>query len=449
MSTFSIVTLGCKVNQYESAGIGEALRGAGWSAAAEAAPADLIIINTCTVTSKASMQARQRIRQVIRNHPEARVVVTGCDAEIQPKEILAIDGVDAVIGNHDKHRIVGAVLDALQETRDSRTASSQGGRRTEPLVDLPVTRFDGRTRPFLKIQDGCDAFCTYCIVPYTRGRSRSLPMDAVLERLRVFKSNGYREVVLTGIHLGAYGGDLSPTISLVELLKRADAPGIPDRIRLSSIEPTEITDALLNVVAGSNRFCNHFHIPLQSADDGVLRRMHRPYTGAAYAGIVQRIHDRLSNAAIGADVLVGFPGEDETAFLRTRDLIAALPLTYLHVFPFSPREGTPAARFSDPVTTAEAKTRCAELRQLGAVKRVEFYRTHRGQSLPVIVESRRDRRTGRLRGLSDNYIPILFEGSDAVMERIVSVAVTDVDDRGRVMGRAATEKYSAAVRGDG
>ena len=449
MSTFCIVTLGCKVNQYESAGMGAALKDAGWSAAPEGAPADLIIINTCTVTSKASMQARQQIRQMIRNHPRARVVVTGCYAEIQPEKILAIAGVDAVIGNGDKHRIAKAVLDTLQETQDSQATLYQGSRRTAPLVDFPVTRFDGRTRPFLKIQDGCDAFCTYCIVPYARGRSRSLPMDAVLDRLRVFKANGYREVVLTGIHLGAYGGDLYPAISLVELLERTDAPGMPDRIRLSSIEPTEITDALLNIVAGSDRFCNHFHVPLQSADDDVLRRMHRPYTGDAYADTVQRIRDRLPGAAIGADILVGFPGEGEDAFMVTRTLIDTLPLTYLHVFPFSPRNGTPAARFPDPVPAATVKSRCAELRQLGAVKRAEFFRTHLGQSLPVIVESRRDRRTGRLRGLSDNYIPILFEGPDGVMEQIVSIVVSDVDAGGRVLGHLPAAKDSAVGRGEG
>ena len=434
MPTYRIYTLGCKVNQFESAGLGEALRAAGWSAAAEGAPTDLCIVNTCTVTAKASMQARQQIRQVIRSHPDARVVVTGCYAETQPEDIRAIAGVDAVIGNRDKHRIPAAVMAAAagQSVR-----IDDAVRRDAPstaFTQLPVTRFDGRSRPFLKIQDGCNAYCTYCIVPYARGASRSLPAAAVLDSLRALRANGYREVVLTGIHLGSYGMDLFPEVPIVDLLRRIDVDGMPERIRLSSIEPTEVTDPLLTVIGGSSRFCNHFHVPLQSGDDGVLQRMHRPYPRLAYADTIRRIRERMPDAAIGADVLIGFPGEDDEAYNQTRTLVESLPISYLHVFPFSAREGTPAAGFSDPVPPATVKARCAEMRRIGAAKRLSFYRAQAKAPLRVIVEDRRDRKTGHLRGLSENYVPILFAGADELMAQIVSVHVINVTDDGRVTG---------------
>jgi threonylcarbamoyladenosine tRNA methylthiotransferase MtaB len=426
--------LGCKVNQFESAGLGEALQSSGWSAAAEGGPAQLCIINTCTVTSKASMQARQLIRKIIRRHPNARIVVTGCYAQTRPEDIRAIDGVDAVIGNRDKDRLPEAVMAAAAGRPPAGQDSLPGGHASGSLAHLPVTRFDGRTRPFLKIQDGCNAFCTYCIVPYARGRSRSLPVPAVLDNLRALAVNGYREVVLTGIHLGCYGMDFSPPVGLVALLHSIDAPDMPERIRLSSIESTEINDELLSVIAGSSRFCRHFHVPLQSGDDGILNRMHRPYTRAQYGDLIRRIHDRMPDAAIGADVLIGFPGENDDAYEQTRALIDSLPITYLHVFPYSPREGTPAARFSGAVPVAAVKQRCAEIRLLGAAKRRTFYRSAVDQSLKVIVEGRRDRQTGRLRGLSGNYVPVLFDGPDGLMEHIVSVRVIEVTRAGQVLG---------------
>lgn len=434
MATYCIYTLGCKVNQFESAGIGEALRAAGWTAAPEGFPADLCIINTCTVTAKASVQARQQIRQVVQRHPGARIVVTGCYAETQPEDITAIDGVDAVIGNRDKHRIAEWAVAGNRWPAPGKADGPTAAPRA-PLAHLPVTRFEGRTRPFLKIQDGCNAFCTYCIVPHARGRSRSLPLPAVLDALRALRRNGYREVVLTGIHLGAYGLDLAPGTSLAALLPLLDSPDMPERIRLSSIEPTEVTEALLAIVAGSNRFCRHFHVPLQSGDDGVLKRMHRPYSRRQYDRTVRRIREVLPDAAIGADVLIGFPGEDDTAYTQTRDLVASLPVTYLHVFPFSPREGTPAARFPDMPPSDTVKARCAEVRRIGTVKRVAFYGACIGRDHTVIVESRRDRQTGRLRGLSSNYIPVLFDGADDLMERLVRVRIDSVSKEGRVRGR--------------
>ncbi len=431
MPTFRIITLGCKVNQYESDALAQRLRGAGWLPASGNAPADICIVNTCAVTGKAAMQARQAVRQAVRANPGARIVVTGCYAQIEAEALTAIDGVSTVIGQAHKHEIADRILgeDLLGAFADVDIAKSRRYRH------LPAATDTRRTRPYLKIQDGCDACCTYCIVPHARGRSRSLPMKAVLAEFSRFADAGRREVVLTGIHLGCWGMDLNPARSLTDLLRAVDAAAHGMRIRLSSIEPTELTDEIIDVVAASPRFCRHFHIPLQSGDAGILSRMRRPYDPDAFCRRVSAIRGRLPEAAIGADLLVGFPGEDAAAFENTCRLIEALPLSYLHVFPFSPRKGTPAARFADPVPEPEKRARCRRVRDIGREKRRAHYLSMIGRRTEVLIESRRDRITGLLRGLSDNYVPVLLDGGDALRERCVTVTVDRMDARLRVFGR--------------
>ncbi len=280
-----------------------------------------------------------------------------------------------------------------------------------------------RTRPFLKIQDGCNAFCTYCIVPYARGRSRSLPMEAVLESIGRLKADGIHEIVLTGIHIGHYGLDLKPETCLTDLLAAIESAGLMERIRISSIEPAEVSDELIDRVAGSRVFCHHFHIPLQSGDNDVLKRMNRPYTRELFYDLVSRIHDRIPDAAIGADVLVGFPGESDAAFDQTFSLIESLPITYLHVFPFSPRKGTPAYGFSDQVPHAIVKTRCSALRTLGKAKKKSFYRSHIGKEVEILIEGVRDEATGLLKGLTSNYIPVMVEGKDHLRNTLAKARI--------------------------
>ncbi len=415
--TFRITTLGCKVNQFESADLAERLRRRGWRPAAEGETAEVHIVNSCTVTGRASTQSRQAVRRAVREAPCSRVVVTGCYAQTRPEELAAIEGIAAVVGHEAKF----SLAESLDRGRVAPARSS------DPFTERPLGAFAGRTRPFLKIQDGCDAFCSYCIVPYARGRSRSMPAHKVLEALERYHRSGYREVVLCGIHLGAWGQDLAPAASLAGLLADIDHRGVVARVRLSSIEPRELTGDIVARVAASERFCRHFHIPLQSGDDDILRRMKRPYDAAFFARLVNDIHRRIPDAGIGVDVLVGFPGESEAAFENTRRLIASLPVTYLHVFPFSPREGTPAATFAGRVDPRRVRERCRVMRELGATKRRAFYRRHIGREVEILVEARRDAASGLLKGVSTNYIPVRVDGGDELKNRLVRVRCRRLD----------------------
>ena len=408
MTIFSIKTLGCKVNQSESETMEQALVSQGYRPACGQEEADICVINTCTVTQKASMQSRQAIRQAIRANPEARILVTGCYAQTEPEVIQKIAGVRDIVGYSDKSRIP-EILSLTEEPK-----SRRAGR---PIVTnfrssaLPNFQLQGRTRPYLKIQDGCNAFCAYCIVPFARGKSRSLPIESVLESISRLKADGIHEIVLTGIHLGHYGLDLEPGTCLNDLLIAVESATLMERIRISSIEPAEISNELIDRIADSKMFCHHFHIPLQSGDNEVLKRMNRPYTREMFHHIVCRIHDRIPDAAIGADVLVGFPGESDAAFDQTVSLIEALPISYLHVFPFSPRKGTPAYSFADQIPHSVVKARCSTLRALGKAKKKCFYRSHIGKELEILVEGVRDNTTGHLKGMTSNYIPVMVEPS--------------------------------------
>lgn len=430
MKKFTITTLGCKVNQYESDALAAHFRADGWTPAQAGENADLCIVNTCTVTRKASMQSRQAIRHAVKTNPRARIVATGCYAQTEPAALAEIAGVEYVVGHSDKHRIP----DILAEKNGDGTA--------DPIVirhDLSrerrFARFDcpakgRRTRAFLKVQDGCDTFCTYCIVPYSRGRSRSMPPADVLDHIIRLKAAGFREAVLTGIHLGCYGLDLEPRTGLAELLDRIQSAGPIDRVRLSSIEPHEITDEIIDLTAASKQFCHHFHIPLQSGADAILEKMHRPYTADFFRRLVLKIHAAVPNAAIGVDTLIGFPGETERLFEQTCDLIKTLPVTYLHVFPFSPRKGTPAAGYPEQVPTALVKERCRRMRELGMLKKNAFYERHIGQVTDVLIEGTRDKTTGRLKGTTGNYLSVQLEGSDHLKETIVKVRIESLHHRG-------------------
>ena len=428
MTRFKISTLGCKVNQSESEAIARQLELCSWLPADPGGASEITIINTCAVTRKASMQSRQAVRQAIRANPNSQIVVMGCDAQTEPGAFDRINGVDYVIGNADKHRIV-EILSTGQNSTDGHAVLIHNDlRSSDPLKPSPAAVSGSRTRPFLKIQDGCDAFCTYCIVPYARGPSRSLPVADVIENVRALSVAGFHEIVLTGIHLGQYGCDLIPATRLSELLDRIDRSGLIQRVRLSSIEPLELTDELIRQVAGSHRFCRHLHIPLQSGDDAVLKKMKRPYTADMFRDRIVKIRSQMPDAAIGVDTLIGFPGETDAAFQNTYDLIDNLPVTYLHVFPFSARPGTPAARYPNRVAPEVIKARCEKTRRLGKAKQLDFYRNFIGKEIEVLVETTRHAATGLLKGLSSNYIPVLIRAGDDQMNNLVRVKLTDLID---------------------
>jgi threonylcarbamoyladenosine tRNA methylthiotransferase MtaB len=435
MRHYTITTLGCKVNQCESAALGHLLEERGFFQADDSNQPDVVIINTCTVTGRAAMQSRQAIRQAARRNPRAAIVVTGCYAQTAPDEITAIQDVDVIVGHEDKLAI-GTILDQLFTDTPRPILSHRHISACRQFAALPSVAAEGRTRAFLKIQDGCNTMCTYCIVPHARGRSRSMPLTDVMKHLQRLGNDGFREVVLTGIHLGAYGTDLDPPTALTHLLKEALEQHCVDRIRLSSIEPTEIDQPLIDLVADSRAgLCPHLHIPLQSGDDGILERMGRPYSRAQFGEIVRSIRNRLPRAAIGADILVGFPGEDEAAFEQTFSLIENLPVTYLHVFPFSPRKGTPAARFKNKVSEHVIKKRCGKLRRLGEQKKRDFFCTQIGQQVKVLVETNADAHTGLPKGLSDNYIPVLIADASAEINEMTEVVIETVATDMSVVGR--------------
>jgi len=421
MLKVAVATLGCKVNQCESAGIAESLAARGMTPVPCEEAADCYIINTCTVTGRTDYQSRQLIRRAIRRNPAAVVVVTGCYAQRAPEEIARIPGVRIVAGNAEKERLPDILLETAAGSQQLLVGDIRGERG---ISHLEAAVFPEHTRAFLKIQDGCNAFCSYCIVPHSRGRSRSLTPAEVTERIAALAKAGYREAVLTGIHLGAYGRDLTPPANLTALVRGIVEACPVERLRLSSIEPQEVTDELIALVDASGPVCRHLHIPLQSGDDATLSAMNRDYDAAFFRELVNRIVDTIPGVAVGIDVMAGFPGETEAAFLNTLRLVEELPLAYLHVFPFSRRPGTPAAEMEGQIPEGVKKRRAEILRSVGAAKRRAFAGGFIGKPLAVLIEGRKDKATGFPLGFSDNYIPVVACGGPPGANRIVRVLPT-------------------------
>ncbi len=430
--TCKIITLGCKVNQYESAALEERLLSENWRFALPDEAPDLTIINTCIVTGRASYQSRQEIRKAVREKRDGIVAVTGCYPQVFYEEISGIEGVDIIIGNAGKSRIPDLLI-RHTETGE-KLVDIAGFGKGMPFEPLTVKGFENRTRAFLKIQDGCESFCSYCIVPFARGPLRSLHPDRVIDSLREFACGGYKEVVLTGIHLGKYGAESGNPNGLEKLLVRIGKERLNLRVRLSSLEPIEITHDLIDMVAGSEWLCRHFHIPMQSGDKNILKMMNRHYSPDDFRRLVESIHKKIPVAAIGVDVITGFPGEDENAFENSRSLIDDLPISYLHVFPFSPRQGTPAAGFSGQVNSRIIKERAQILRDLGKKKRMKFYESCLNKEFTVLTEGWHSEEKGIMNGLSDNYLPVIFSSNVSVKNELVRLVIEKVENE-KVVGR--------------
>ena len=431
--SFKIITLGCKVNQYESAYLEEALIREGYVRVGGDENADIAVINTCIVTQRAAYQSRQAVRKAIRENPSGCTAAVGCYAQVFPDELRSIKGLGLVVGNTLK----GQLPLFLKEGLDSKDACCrcEDFPARMPFEPLPIRGFSDRTRAFLKIQDGCRSFCSYCIVPYARGPLRSLGPEDVISMLRSFSEEGYREVVLTGIHLGKYGNDLKSPMTLNALLGRIGYAHLPLRIRLSSLYPDEIDRDLIDLVSSEQWLCPHFHISLQSGDDGVLKAMNRKYGASVFRDIVSTLHRKLPFGAIGVDLIAGFPGETREAFLNTYKLIERLPVSYLHVFPFSRRKGTPAADFPDQVDPRVARERAQALRKLGQKKRENFYRSCLGSTFMVLSEGWESEEKGLVRGWSDNYLPITLHSEYLSKNELLPVKVGRIEGnsvRGRV-----------------
>ena len=423
--SFKVITLGCKVNQYESAYLKETLAGAGWGQVGREETSDVVIINTCIVTQKAAHQSRQAIRKAIRENPGGYIAAVGCYAQALPKEISQIEGVGLIADNRMKADISHFLIKGWASSKT--TVLLKQYEVDAPFDFLDIRSFPDRTRAYLKIQDGCESFCSYCIVPFTRGPYRSLAPEKVLHMLETLSGQGYKEVVFTGIHLGKYGVDLMGDTDLVSLLRMVGREGYPLRIRLSSIEPNEIEMGLIEMAVSERWLCRHFHIPLQSGDNRVLKMMNRNYTTREFAEIIETIYSEIPHVCIGVDIMSGFPGEDSEAHRNSCSLIKDLPLSYLHVFPFSPRPGTAANKFKKRVDPGIIKKRAAELRDLGERKRHLFYRGCLQEEFQVLGETRDSEELGKMKGRSDNYLPVLFR-SDHIREgQLVQVLMERVE----------------------
>ncbi len=421
MMKFNICTLGCKANQYDSFVIKEMLKTEGFIPSSKGKDSDICIINTCTVTHRTDSQCRQEIRRIIRNNPDAIVIVTGCYAQVSPDDLLMIEGIDFIVPNTHRR----SMTELIKKGKQLHPVIVGESSEEESFFSGEIEIFEEKTRAFLKIQDGCNASCTFCIIPKARGKSRSLPADDAVSKIkRLFRN--HMEVVLTGIHLGAYGWDLGKGDSLYGLLKRCEVEGINGRIRLSSIEPEELSSDLIHYISRSSFICNHLHIPLQSGDDFILEKMGRPYRSKYFADIVYHLRDLDPSMSIGTDVIVGFPGEGEREFLNTYELIERLPISYIHVFPFSKRKGTKAYSMPDQVDERIVKKRVSMLIELGRMKKNEFYKLHAGKELEVIVE--REDGEGLYSGISRNYIPVLIKSSRDIKGKRVIVRGKELVD---------------------
>jgi threonylcarbamoyladenosine tRNA methylthiotransferase MtaB len=437
---FAITTLGCKVNQYDSAMIEARLGAAGLQRCEFDQTADVYIVNTCTVTDRADAESLKLARRARRLNPHARIIMTGCLAQASPDTLAAAAEVDQVIGLTRIDDLVRAATD-----QDTPRVMVSNLRKTKAAIDAAAVVPAGQTRAFLKLQEGCDQFCTFCIVPFSRGTSRSVAPRKVLEVLDSLHERGFKEVILSGVHLGGYGKDLSPPVTLMGLLEMiAERCPIP-RVRLSSIDPEELSDEIIDLVAGVDKFCPHFHLPLQSGDDQILERMRRRYQTGDFRGRVERILASMPDAAIGTDLIVGFPGETAEHFERYFAFIEGLPLAYFHVFPYSVRSGTTAARFSGKVDAREIKRRAQRLRELGERRRQAFVKRFVGARLKVLLEETREPGCQRLRGYSRNYIKVLTQGTDELKNHELDVEGSAVD--GLALVGSVVEPQTACAGG--
>ncbi len=427
----SFYTLGCRLNQAETASISATFAAQGYTIVDFGEETDVCVINTCSVTEGAESKCRQAVRSVLRRSPDAYVTVTGCYAQVGVEALKRIEGLDLIVGTEDKMRVVNFIdidtnididIKRPEKQDEPRVVHSPKISREAFTIDV-VGDYSGQTRANLKIQDGCNFACAFCIIPFTRGGARSRPVPDLVREAHGLVAHGHREIVLTGVNIGTYhhGGD-----ELLDVVQALESVEGLDRIRISSIEPTTISDGLVDWMAASSKLCSYLHIPIQSGDDQVLHDMKRKYTSAEFATFIERVVERVPDIGLGTDVMVGFPGEDEAAFTRTQSLLADLPLAYFHVFSYSERPHTYARRYTDHVSPQVVQQRSRELRELSERKRASFYRDFDGRSLRVLFE-RRDK-SGRYTGFTDNYIKVGVSTQDEIANELLPVDISGVED---------------------
>jgi len=450
MLTITFITLGCKVNQYDTQVMREIAQQSGYKVVSESEAADIYVINTCTVTHTSDQKARQTIRKTIREHPNAQTIVTGCYADSNRKSIEAIEGVTLVFGNNEKKRL-NEYLQKLDEFGNNTSLpqeslavqvsgcpvvrlsdSSEGPRSNEDVLYVPfhtgITTFDGQTRALVKIQDGCNTFCTYCIVPYVRGRMTSRPVDDIVHEVETLARNGYKEVVITGVHLGAYGKDINNSVNIANVLEQIHPIDGIERIRLSSIEPMDVPDDLIDRMAQLPKCASHFHLPLQSGSNEILKRMGRKYTVEEYAHLVEKLRAAFPNVGVTTDIMVGFPSETKEQFKETYDFIKEMAFSRLHVFRYSPRKGTPAAGYPEQIPSDIAAARSEAVRKLGHQLAKEFHLKMLGKVMEVLVEDSREGKNNLFAGFTGNYIRVLMDVPKTMINEMIRVKLTEIED---------------------
>lgn len=417
--TIAFHTLGCKVNHYETEAMWQLFKGEGYDRVDFTQNADVFVINTCTVTNTGDKKSRQVIRRAIRNNPDAVVCVTGCYAQTAPKDIMNIPGVDIIIGTEDRDKLIDYVNQYHEERQPINGVKNIMKKRTYEEMDVPY--FTDRTRATLKIQEGCNNFCTFCIIPWARGLMRSRDPEKVVEQAQQLVDEGYKEIVLTGIHTGGYGEDLKD-YNLAQLLRDLEQVDGLNRLRISSIEASQLTDEVIDVINDSNKIVRHLHIPIQSGSDTVLKRMRRKYTMEFFESRIIKLKEIMPNVAITSDVIVGFPGETEEEFMETFDFIKKHHFSELHVFPYSIRTGTPAARMTDQVDEGTKNERVHRLIELSNALATSYAEQFKDDVLEIIPEEEKD---GKLIGHSDNYLKVEVEGDPSLTGELVKVKITE------------------------
>ena len=422
MKKVAFYTLGCKVNQYETEAMLELFEKEGYEKAETEDYADVYVINTCTVTHMSDRKSRQYIRRMKKKNPDAIIAVVGCYSQVSPEEILSIDEVNLVMGTNDRKKIV----EEVKKIDASRKVSTVDDiMKVKAFEEIEINKTNGKTRAFMKIQDGCDRYCSYCIIPYARGRVRSRDLESIVKEVENLASNGYKEVVLTGIHVASYGKDIKDSdIKLLDVIKQInDIEGI-ERIRLSSVEPILFTDEFVEAVSTMDKVCPHYHLSLQSGCDETLKRMKRRYTTEEYKAIVDRLRAAIPNVSITTDVIVGFPGETNEEFNKTYEFLKDIELTHMHVFKYSPRKGTPAATMENQVDPSTKHDRSEKLLQLNEENFNKFGQKMLDKEFNVLFEQKVG--DNKYEGLTENYVKVIVESDNDISEQILKVKIKDV-----------------------
>lgn len=420
MPRASLHTIGCRLNQAETAVLGDQLRSRGFELVEFGRETDLFVLNTCSVTERAEADCRTLIRKIRRTSPDAFVAVTGCYAQTGADALRKIDGIDLIVGTQHKMDLP-RYLTSLERRPSPEVLHTRTIGRDDFAVE-GVGEYE-ETRANLKVQDGCNFMCSFCIIPFSRGHERSRRMDDLVREAEGLVARGHRELVVTGVNVGRYA---HADRTLADVVRSLDAlPGL-DRIRISSIEPTTISDELIEIMAGPSKLCRYLHVPLQSGDDGILGAMNRRYTAAEYAAFIEKAARTVPDLGLGTDLMVGFPGETDAAFANTRALAADLPFSYFHVFSYSPRHGTASLRLPDQVQSQTVKARSEDLCALSRAKRLSFYHRYVGRTLPVLFETRNS--GGLFTGLTENYIRIGVSADDDLSNQIRPVRLDGAMD---------------------